>query len=106
MAGLLDVMLKMMLMVSCTMMYCAGAHGAVPMRLLFSWRRLRMSRDTLVDEVRKQRAEILKSYDWDFERMSRDVMKRQWQSGHRVVSRAHEPLRHDAGQAAADRRSA
>jgi hypothetical protein len=55
-----------------------------------------MSRDPLVDEVRKQRAEILQSYDWDFERMSRDVMQRQWQSGHRVVSRAHEPLPADA----------
>lgn len=65
-----------------------------------------MSRDPLVDEVRKQRAEILKSYDWDFERMSRDVMKRQWQSGHRVVSRAQELLRHEVGKAAADRRSA
>ena len=51
-----------------------------------------MSRDPLVDEVRRQRAEILKSYDWDFERMSRDVMKRQWESGRRVVSRAQEPL--------------
>lgn len=70
------------------------------------WRRRRMSRDPLVDEVRKQRAEILKSYDWDFERMSRDVMKRQWQSGHRVVSRTQEPLRCDAGKTAADRRSA
>ena len=46
-----------------------------------------MSRDPLVDEVRRQRAEILKSYDWDVERMSRDVMQRQWQSGWRVVSR-------------------
>jgi len=51
-----------------------------------------MSRDALVDEVRRQRAEILKSYDWDFERMSRDVMRRQWQSGHRVVSSTQEPL--------------
>jgi len=59
-----------------------------------------MSRDPLVDEVRRQRAEILKSYDWDFERMSRDVMKRQWQSGHRVVSRAQEPLRQAAGKEA------
>lgn len=50
-----------------------------------------MSRDPLVDEVRRQRAEILKSYDWDVERMSRDVMQRQWQSGWRVVSRAQEP---------------
>ena len=46
-----------------------------------------MSRDPLVDEVRRKRAEILKSYDWDVERMSRDVMQRQWQSGQRVVSR-------------------
>ena len=59
-----------------------------------------MSRDPLVDEVRRQRAEILKSYDWDFERMSRDVMKRQWQNGHRVVSRAQEPLRQATGKEA------
>lgn len=57
-----------------------------------------MNRDPLVDEVRRQRAEILKSYDWDFERMARDVMKRQWQSGHRVVSRAQEPLPLDAAK--------
>ncbi|WP_446008619.1 hypothetical protein [Candidatus Electrothrix sp.] len=49
-----------------------------------------MSQDPLVDEVRRQRAEILKSYDWDVERMSRDVMQRQWQSGQRVVSRAQD----------------
>lgn len=46
-----------------------------------------MSRDPLIDEVRRKRAEILKSYDWNLERMSRDVMQRQWQSGQRVVSR-------------------
>jgi len=43
--------------------------------------------DPIVAEVRKRRREILESYDWDFEKMSRDVMKRQWQSGHKVVSR-------------------
>ncbi|MCI5130920.1 MAG: hypothetical protein D3904_05210 [Candidatus Electrothrix sp. EH2] len=46
-----------------------------------------MSRDPIVDEVRRQRAEILKSYDWNLERMSRDVIQRQRQSGWRVVSR-------------------
>jgi hypothetical protein len=29
---------------------------------------------------------ILESYDWDFRKMSRDVMKRQFESGHKVVS--------------------
>jgi hypothetical protein len=59
-----------------------------------------MSKDPLVDEVRRQRAEILKSYDWDFERMSRDVMKRQWESGRRVVSRAQGPLPQATGKEA------
>ncbi len=45
-----------------------------------------MKDDSIVAEVRKNRRAILESYDWDFEKMSRDVMKRQWQSGHRVVS--------------------
>ena len=44
-----------------------------------------MKDDPIVAEVRKNRSAILESYDWDFERMSRDVMKRQWESGRKVV---------------------
>lgn len=47
-----------------------------------------MNDDPIVSEVRKQRMAILESYGWDFEKMSREVMKRQWKSGHNVVSRA------------------
>jgi len=46
-----------------------------------------MTTDSIVAEVRHQRQAILKSYDGNFERMSRDAMLRQWESGHRVVSR-------------------
>lgn len=45
-----------------------------------------MKDDPIVVEVRKNRRDILQSYDWDFEKMSRDVMQRQWESGHKVVS--------------------
>ena len=45
-----------------------------------------MKDDPIVAEVRKNRRDILKSYNWDFEKMSRDIMKRQWESGHKVVS--------------------
>jgi len=45
-----------------------------------------MQDDPIVAEVRKNRRAILESYDWDFEKMSRDVMKRQWESGRKVVS--------------------
>ncbi len=44
-----------------------------------------MNDDPIVAEVRKNRRAILDSYDWDFERLTRDVMKRQWESGHKVV---------------------
>ncbi|MBT3288953.1 MAG: hypothetical protein HN904_09135 [Victivallales bacterium] len=56
-----------------------------------------MSSDPVVSEVRAQRASILESYDWDFERMSRDAMHRQWESGHKVVSRPKREL--EAGMA-------
>ena len=45
-----------------------------------------MNEDPILAEVIKNRRAILESYDWDFEKMSRDVMKRQWKSGHKVVS--------------------
>ena len=45
-----------------------------------------MKDNSIVAEVRKNRRSIFESYDWDFEKMSRDVMKRQWESDHKVVS--------------------
>jgi len=45
-----------------------------------------MTDDPIVAEVRKARRAILESYDWDFVKMSRDIMRRQEQSGHRLVS--------------------
>ena len=42
--------------------------------------------DSIVDEVRKARREILESFGWDFEKMSRDVMARQAKSDHPRVS--------------------
>lgn len=47
---------------------------------------MKMKDDPIVAEVREIREEILASYGGDFEKMSRDVMKRQWESGHKVVS--------------------
>jgi len=46
-----------------------------------------MNDNSIVSDVRSQRAAILESYGWDFESMSRDAMKRQWESGRKVVSR-------------------
>ncbi|MDD4118171.1 MAG: hypothetical protein PHI39_08170 [Kiritimatiellae bacterium] len=45
-----------------------------------------MKADPIVTEVRRIRRNILESYGWDFEKMSRDVMKRQWESGRKVVT--------------------
>jgi hypothetical protein len=42
--------------------------------------------DPIVAEIREHRMNILESYDWDFRKMSLDVMKRQFESGHKVVS--------------------
>lgn len=42
--------------------------------------------DPIVAEVREQRRKILESYDWDFRKMSRDAMKRQFEGGRNVVS--------------------
>ncbi|RJP32413.1 MAG: hypothetical protein C4527_06145 [Candidatus Omnitrophota bacterium] len=55
-----------------------------------------MKDDPIVTEVRQRRREILESYDWDFEKMSKDVMVRQWQSGHKVVSRPKRKLQQGA----------
>ena len=45
-----------------------------------------MTHDALVDEVRKARQDILASYVGDVHKMLRDVMKRQWESGRKVVT--------------------
>ena len=45
-----------------------------------------MTHDALVDEVRKARQDILASYGGDVHKMRRDVMKRQWESGRKVVT--------------------
>ena len=55
-----------------------------------------MKIDSIVAEVRHQRQAILKSFDGDFDRMSRDAMFRQWASGHRVVSRGKKTAQQDA----------
>ena len=47
-----------------------------------------MNNEPIVREVRKSREAILKSYAWDIEAMLRDMMKRQWESGHTVVTTA------------------
>ena len=43
-------------------------------------------KNDIIYEVRKNRSEILESYDWDVEKMMRSMMERQGQAGHRVVS--------------------
>jgi len=57
-----------------------------------------MNDDPIVAEVRKARMEILDSYGGDYRAMMRDMMKKQWTSGHKVTSTAggklsSEPLR-------------
>lgn len=42
--------------------------------------------DSIVNGVREERIRILESHNWDFRKMSQDAMKRQWESGHKVVS--------------------
>ena len=44
-----------------------------------------MTDDPIVSEVRKARREILESYGWDCRRMLEDAMKRQKESGRKVV---------------------
>jgi len=45
-----------------------------------------MTHDPIVAEVRKARRDILESYGWDFEKMSRDLMARKEKSGHPLIS--------------------
>jgi hypothetical protein len=47
-----------------------------------------MNRDSIVDEVRKNRREILEAFGGDFSAMVKDAMIRQWKSGHKVVTRS------------------
>jgi uncharacterized protein YuzE len=47
-----------------------------------------MNRDPIVDEVRKNRREILEAFGGDFSAMVKDAMIRQWKSGHKVVTRS------------------
>ncbi len=44
-----------------------------------------MTDDPIVSEVRKARREILESYGWDCRKMLQDAMKRQAESGRKVV---------------------
>ena len=44
-----------------------------------------MTDDPIVSEVRKARREILESYGWDCRKMLQDAMKRQKESGRKVV---------------------
>lgn len=43
-------------------------------------------KDEIVDEVRKNRTEILESYDWDILRMMRDMIANQKLRGYKVVT--------------------
>ncbi len=44
-----------------------------------------MNDNPIVTDIRKKRAEILASYAGDYHAMMRDMMQRQWTSGHKVV---------------------
>lgn len=54
-----------------------------------------MMNDPIVAEVRKQRIKILASYGGDFRKMSRDAMKRQFESDRKVVSLEKRILQED-----------
>jgi hypothetical protein len=47
----------------------------------------KMSDDAIVAEVRRARMEILESYGGDYREMMRDMMKKQWSSGRKLVCR-------------------
>ncbi len=47
---------------------------------------MKMKADPIVTEVRRIRRNILESYGRHFDIVSCDVMKRQWKSGHKVVT--------------------
>ena len=42
--------------------------------------------DPIVKEVRDARESILASHNYDIESYFKEVMKKQWNSGHRIVS--------------------
>jgi hypothetical protein len=46
-----------------------------------------MKDDPIVSEVRRNRIALLESFGGDFGKLSRDAMRRQWQSGRIVVKR-------------------
>jgi uncharacterized protein (DUF1330 family) len=46
-----------------------------------------MKHDPIVEEVRKNRREILEAFGGNFAAMAKDAMARQWKSGHKVVTR-------------------
>ena len=54
---------------------------------IIAFRKILMTDDPIVAEVRKARREILESYGWDYRKMLQDTMKRQEESGRQVVSR-------------------
>lgn len=45
-----------------------------------------MCDDPIVNEVRKAREELLAPFDYDLDAYIKDVMKRQYESGHKLVS--------------------
>ena len=47
---------------------------------------MKMKADPILTEVRRIRRNILESYGRYFDIVSRDVMKRQWKSGNKVVT--------------------
>lgn len=46
-----------------------------------------MTHDEIINEVRQARADILAEYGGDVHKMLRAMQKKQWTSGHPVVSR-------------------
>ncbi len=57
----------------------------------------------VIGEVRKVRGQILAAYNWDYRAMTRDMMKRQWESGRKVIPPTIKILQQDASP---DRHSA
>lgn len=45
-----------------------------------------MFKDVIVEEVRKNRQDILESYKGDIKALMQAAMKNQWKRGHKVVS--------------------
>ena len=45
--------------------------------------------DSVIAEVRRAKAELMKRYNYDLAAMFRDARTRQWQSGHKVVIKSN-----------------